>query len=110
MGKKRGKVTSKVPQNPLNRIITYRFLMLKAIFPPIKCINGHVHAYTDSECPQCHESARVSDEDSFCQKCSMIRPTIIETTTTKTTTYESSFCFWCGAFMSKLREEPMVNY
>ena len=84
--------------------------MLKAIFPPVRCINGHVHAYTDHECPMCHEPPNLNDEEAFCQKCRMIRPTIIDVTETRTKTFESKFCFWCGEFMSKLREEAMFNY
>ena len=84
--------------------------MLKAMFPAIKCINGQTHPATDNECPFCHKAANTNDPECFCQKCHMIRPTIIETTTTKTTTYESKFCFWCGEFMNKLREEALFNY
>ena len=85
-------------------------VMLRASFPPIKCVNGHVHAYTDNMCPMCHEGTNVCDADAFCQKCGMIRPTILNTTPTQIIAYDSRFCFWCGELMNKVPEEELFNY
>lgn len=85
-------------------------VMLRASFPPVKCINGHVHSYTDNVCPLCHEGTNVNDETAFCPKCSMIRPTILDTTPTQITALDSRFCFWCGEIMTQVKEEALFNY
>ena len=84
--------------------------MLRASFPPVKCVNGHVHAYTDNMCPMCHEGTNVNDAEAFCQKCQMIRPTILNTTPTQIIAYDSRFCFWCGEIVNKVPEEELFCY
>lgn len=83
--------------------------MLRASFPPVKCAKGHFHAYTDDECPMCHDATDRADEKLFCKSCKMVRPSILETFPTKMTVHESKFCFWCGESLAVI-EKPLFAY
>lgn len=85
--------------------------MLRATFPPIKCKNGHIHAYTDAECPQCHEPVEIPKitNQQFCE-CGMIRPAIVQMEESRMVVHDSKFCFWCGKYFEETTKDKLFFY
>ena len=85
--------------------------MLKATFPNVKCPNGHILTYVETECPKCHKSPELSKvTTSLTCECGMIRPEIIETKETGMEVFPSKFCFWCGKYFDSTPEQVFFSY